>query len=85
MNFFVEKISPGPPESNKIMYMISMNSLKGESLCAHSELTLKSYLDKDEIKDLTLPELHQLIIEYGKKTIERFLDEYSFADMRSGC
>jgi len=84
MNVIVLAIKPMQPDEPKFPVRVEFNWGAGDELVSNSVITIEVWLDKSDVLDAPLADVHGMAIREAFKLLERAIDSASSANIITG-
>lgn len=84
MNVIVLAIKPMEPDEPKFPVRVEFNWGAGDELVSNSVITVEVWLDKGEVSDGTLSDVHDVAVREALKLLERAIDAAPSANVVTG-
>ena len=84
MNIIVLAIKPMQPDEPKFPVRVEFNWGAGDELVSNSAITVEVWLDKSDVSDAPLSEVHDMAVREALKLLERAIDSAPAANVVTG-
>lgn len=84
MNIIVLAIKPMQPEEPKFPVRVEFNWGAGDELVSNSAITVEVWLDKGDVSNAPLSDVHDMAVREALKLLERAIDSASSANVVTG-
>jgi hypothetical protein len=84
MNIIVLAIKPMQPDDPQFPVRVELNWGPADEIVSNATITVEVWLDKDDVGEAPLQQIHDRAIEGALKLLERALDSVSSANVVTG-
>jgi hypothetical protein len=84
MNIIVLAIKPMQPDEPSFPVRVEFNWGAGDELVSNSVITVEVWLDKSEVSDAPLSDVHDMAVRQALRLLERAIDSAPAANVVTG-
>lgn len=84
MNVIVLAIKPMQPDEPKFPVRVEFNWGAGDELVGNSAITVEVWLDKSDVSDAPLADVHDMAVREALRLLERAIDSAPAANVVTG-